>query len=245
MTDTGGVRWGCGKSWNSRYGVGDLAPFPSWRTTDELSLFGSQGADFADFFYGGVSVTGGAGWTWTDGAVGGCTTGLSEITALNILPDVPGSPETTEMYFDDLRLIELFATGTSYCGPAVPNSTGQPGVMSARGRTAASDNYLTLTASQLPPGELGYFLVSRTAGFFQPPASNGFVCLSGDIGRFNAPMQLGVGPEIELFLDLTDLPTNAPGSQAVMPGETLRFQLWHQDVGGSGNFTDGLEITFS
>ena len=39
--------------------------------------------------------------------------------------------------------------GTNYCGPAVANSTGNSGVMSATGSATAADNDLTLVASDL------------------------------------------------------------------------------------------------
>ena len=34
-----------------------------------------------------------------------------------------------------------------------------------------------------------------------------------DIGRYNAPAQVGTGPGFDLLIDLDDLPTNIPGSQ--------------------------------
>ena len=61
--------------------------------------------------------------------------------------------------------------GSSFCGPAFPNSTGVPAAMSAVGSAALSDNDVTLTAIGLPPGQFGYFLVSQTQGILNPPGS--------------------------------------------------------------------------
>ncbi len=133
--------------------------------------------------------------------------------------------------------------GTNFCGPAIPNSTGLPAVMSANGSQLVADNDVTLFASQLPPGQFGYFLVSRTQGYFYIHSCGSF-CLYGDIGRFRGPGQVGVGPTISVQIDLNNLPTNALGSQQTMPGETLNFQAWYRDIGNTNNFSDGLEITF-
>ena len=134
--------------------------------------------------------------------------------------------------------------GVNFCSPAVPNSTGQPGVSRAFGLADVSANVVFLTADQLPNGELGYFLVSRTLGIFQPPGSQGLICIAGDIGRLNQPANLIVGPTDTIQVDLFNLPTNAPGSQQAMPGETLTFQCWFRDVGNTSNFTDAVSVTF-
>ena len=133
--------------------------------------------------------------------------------------------------------------GASYCGPAVPNSTGQPGVLRALGLADVNANELFLTADQLPNGEFGYFLVSRTQGIFLPPGSQGFICIAGDIGRFNQAGNIIQGPTHTIQIDLNSLPTNAPGSQQAMPGETLNFQCWFRDV-NNNNFTDAVSVTF-
>ena len=132
--------------------------------------------------------------------------------------------------------------GESFCGPNYPNSTGQPGVLSAYGSERIITNDVTLTASQLPPGQFGYFLVSRTEGFFQPCPCP-YICLGGVIGRYNG--DVGQGPTFSLQIDLNNLPTTNPGSQQTLPGETLHFQAWYRDTWYHGyNFTDGLKITF-
>ncbi len=52
--------------------------------------------------------------------------------------------------------------GTSYCGPAIPNSMGQTGVLTVTGSTAFLDNDLAVEATQLPPNSFGIFLTSMT-----------------------------------------------------------------------------------
>ena len=131
--------------------------------------------------------------------------------------------------------------GEKYC-PNVPNSTGQSGVISAYGSVRIVRNDVTLTVSQLPPAQFGYFLVSRTEGFFIPPCACAFICLAGDLGRYNG--DVGQGPSFSLQIDLNNLPTAFPGSQQTLPGETLHFQAWHRDVGNWNSFTDALKIAF-
>ena len=130
--------------------------------------------------------------------------------------------------------------GHNYCGPAVTNSSGMPGVISAMGSTSAAVNDVTLCAAQLPVGQFGFFITSETQGFFMPPGSSGFICLSGAIGRYNG--NVGQGPTFTLRIDLTSMPVNPP--QAVMPGDTWNFQAWYRDINNTSNFTDGVSILF-
>ncbi|MCP3914315.1 MAG: hypothetical protein GY711_02030 [bacterium] len=137
--------------------------------------------------------------------------------------------------------------GTNYCGPAVPNSTFQPGVISATGIAVAGGNPLNIEASNLPPNEFGFFLASQNMAFFNPPGSQGFICLGNPIGRFNRPgeiMNSGPGGAFDLDVDTNDIPVSPP--VAIMSGETWRFQAWHRDNNPNltSNFTDGIEILF-
>ena len=149
--------------------------------------------------------------------------------------------------YNVLGFAQVFASrrelGTSYCGPVVPNSTGKPGVVRAFGLNGVNANEVFLTADQLPNGPFGYFLVSRTQGSFMPPASQGFICLGGNIGRYNQPGNIGQGPTFSIQVDLTAVP-QPTGRVAVQPGDTWNFQAWYRDIGGTNNFTDGVEILF-
>ena len=69
--------------------------------------------------------------------------------------------------------------------------------MSAFGFTSVAANDVTLTASNLPPGQFGIFVTSASSGFIPNPAgSNGNLCLTGSLGRFVSPGQI-------LFIDGT------------------------------------------
>lgn len=138
--------------------------------------------------------------------------------------------------------------GVRYC-QGTPNSTGLIGSIRAAGSLLASDNSLTLSASNLPAGQFGIFLTSMTQGF-SPGASgtsNGNICLGGTVGRYNRAGQIlssGMGGEISLALDLTMTPQGGAFT-SVSSGQTWNFQGWHRDgVGLGSNFTEGLEIQF-
>jgi len=133
--------------------------------------------------------------------------------------------------------------GQNYCGPAVPNSSGQSGVISAGGCTDVSANSLTLTAAQLPTNKFGYFLGGQTQGLSMPPGSQGNLCLSGAIGRFaNQVQSSGAGGTFSIPVDLTNMPP--PLQTAVLAGDTWYFTAWFRESGGTSNFTDGIGITF-
>ena len=136
--------------------------------------------------------------------------------------------------------------GEQYCDPAPLNSTGAPGVITALGCPDVASNSLTLVASQLPPNQFGYFLVSETQGFkANPGGSQGNLCLSGTIARYVSDIK-NSGPDgsFEMAVDLTDIPP--PANSSVAPGETWNFQGWYQDdnPGPTSNFTDGVSVLF-
>jgi len=80
--------------------------------------------------------------------------------------------------------------GTSYCGPAVNNSTGNPGVITATGSAIAANNDVTLRASSLPNNSNGFFLTSTNQGFVaNPGGSSGNLCLGSSIGRYVGPVR--------------------------------------------------------
>ncbi|MCP3919030.1 MAG: hypothetical protein GY711_26090 [bacterium] len=134
--------------------------------------------------------------------------------------------------------------GTNYCGPALINSTGLPAEISASGSSSAAANDVMLTASQLPAGQFGYFLAGQTQGFFNPPGSQGIICITGNIGRYNQIANIIQGPTGTIALNLMAIPVNPP--VAVQPGDTWNFQCWFRDNNPTltSNFTDGVEVTF-
>jgi hypothetical protein len=104
-------------------------------------------------------------------------------------------------------------------------------------------NNLTLIATGLPTGELGYFLCSMTAGFVPGPGtSQGNLCLGGKIGRFVKQVRTSDKfGEFSIPVDLSALPVWR--NQPALAGQTWNFQAWFKD-GKSSNFTDGLAVTF-
>ncbi|MCP3915936.1 MAG: hypothetical protein GY711_10310 [bacterium] len=137
--------------------------------------------------------------------------------------------------------------GTRYCSPGNPNSSGVPARISADGSPFVLGQDLTLIAEDLPAGEFGYFLVGANQGSFQPPGSQGILCLAcgfqgcGGLGRFNQAGFIIQGPSGSIAVDITSLPTSPP--TAVQPGDTWNFQCWFRDQ-GSSNFTDAVSILF-
>ena len=138
--------------------------------------------------------------------------------------------------------------GTSYCSPAVVNSSGLPATIQACGSPSVTFDYLNLITTDVAPNQWGYYLMSETKGFVpNPGGSDGNLCLGGKIIRFAAnPSQvIWSGPEGRSVYspDLTDLPQRT----IFQPGETWNFQLWFRDVVGTkftSNFSDGVAITF-
>lgn len=133
--------------------------------------------------------------------------------------------------------------GTRSCSPAVPNSTGASAVIHAYGSPIAGGNPLRLVATDLPPNEFGYFLLSETTAFVpNPGGSQGNLCLGGKIGRFVDQAQLSdPAGRLEIDVDTQDLPL--PGTAVIRPGETWHFQAWFRDA-PSSNFTDVVGVPF-
>ena len=149
----------------------------------------------------------------------------------------PGNPLGT-MTFTRIGL------GSSFCDPAVPNSTGLSAEIIALGSGQAGDA-LTLGAEAMPSNQFGYFLVATGTGSAMPAGSNGVLCLGTNIGRFNALSQIrnsGGDGQFSLVVDTNALPLN-PSAPAVT-GQTYHFQAWFRENGGTSNFTDATSVTF-
>lgn len=138
--------------------------------------------------------------------------------------------------------------GSVYCA-SNPNSTMVNSELVVTGTIVASENRITLTATDLPPSVFGFFITSPAAGMVQPGGSEGILCLSGAIGRYNQQSQIqfsGALRRMSLTIDLTQTPTPL-GTTAVMAGDTWHFQTWHRDtVSGqpTSNFSDAVEVGF-
>lgn len=135
---------------------------------------------------------------------------------------------------------------TRYCSPNIQNSTGAPSRLEVTGAVSTTSTDLTLTATQLPPGQFGMFLCSRASDSVPfAGGSFGVLCLGAPIGRYTSAIQnSGAAGAIQLTLDLTAMPLQPP--VAVAPGETWFFQAWYRDATPlpASNFTDALQIQF-
>ncbi|MCP3918877.1 MAG: hypothetical protein GY711_25300 [bacterium] len=188
----------------------------------------------AEFFYDGVSL----GPLGEFAAIGTWTYGL-----------VWGTLEwagTARARFHKVEFRGLDPIGTAHCLPAVPNSTGSGATISAYGHTNVSHNAVRLEADSLPPNQFGYFLASSTSGFIpNPGGSQGNLCLTGQVARFNRDVQSsGPAGRFTLPVDLSAIPLTPP--VAVQPGETWNFQGWYRDQNptSTSNFTEALRIAF-
>lgn len=141
--------------------------------------------------------------------------------------------------------------GVTYCSPAVSTSSGGPSTIRASGFDIAGGNSVILIADQLPHNQLGFFLNSLAQGSTpNPGGSQGTLCLSGSIGRYNPaagyPVQSsGTLGSISVMLDLRSTPTPA-GFRSVTAGQAWNSECWYRDnnPGPTSNFTGAVSITF-
>ena len=138
------------------------------------------------------------------------------------------------------------AVGLSFCGPAVSNSSGQPGRIRGMGTPSLAANDLTLIAEDLPANVSGFFLLSRTDAFLPfAGGAAGNLCLGGSIGRdLSGLANSGPAGELQTQIDWNALPQPGGAVQAII-GEDWHFQLWHRDtlIGPTSNYTNGLRVT--
>ncbi len=178
--------------------------------------------------------------TWTQVTVGSKAQPVGKVTLKN------NGDSALSTAIDDFSYCALPPIGTNFCGPAVPNSSGQPAVIEALGSDVAGENVFTLVARQLPTNKFGYFLNAPGKGLVMPPGSQGNLCLSGGIGRF-AKQIANSGPAgvLAITVDLTQMP-RPNGPTSVMAGDTVHFQGWYRDKNPNltSNFTDGVTVLF-
>jgi len=134
----------------------------------------------------------------------------------------------------------------NYCA-ANTNTTGQSAVMSVSGSPLLVDNAFTMTGSQMPAFEWGYFLMSPSQGFIpNVGGSSGNLCLASPFYRFNKVptgqvLNSQAGGTFSFTADLNNLPQGV----VFQIGETWNFQAWFRDgFGNTSNFTDGIAVMF-
>lgn len=137
--------------------------------------------------------------------------------------------------------------GTSYCAPAIPNSTGSPGSIRALGEAGAVDDNVSLVLSGLPPSTFAMVVTSRTqAAVPMAGGSQGTLCLGGSIGRYGTLAELRrvrLDGTASFRVDLAAIP-DGPGTVAASAGQTWNFQAWYRDANPSAtsNFTDAVAL---
>ena len=210
-----------------------------------MHIFHNKGGTVGGFV--DIDEEAGGGWRGVTGITASDLRGTHDVAVFDIDNDgdkdmIIGRCGGTEVWMN--LLIDGVPIGSNYCDPAVANSSGLPGAISGMGSDQVADNNVTLQAYQLPTHQFGYFLTSQTSGFIQNPGgSQGNLCLGGTMGRYSSQVQSsGSGGEFSLHLDLVDMPP--PVQTQVQPGETWYFTTWFRDVGGTSNFTNGLQIDF-
>ncbi|MCP3919286.1 MAG: hypothetical protein GY711_27420 [bacterium] len=225
--DLDGDRAVIGADSDSLLGFNAGAAYVFERTSDgtwvETSLFRDPEGGGSEFF--GLSA-----------AIEGETVVVGAHRTDEACPGVPSCDAGSALVFECVTSI-----GTRFCSPALDNSTGLPGVVFAAGSTGAFDDYLIVTAAQLPPGQFAMFVTGRDTDVIPIPGG-GVLCLGNPFGRFNLVEQIFQGPSGSLRVDTIHMPVTPT---VVLPGDTWHFQCWHRDVGGTAsNLTDAVSVTF-
>lgn len=134
------------------------------------------------------------------------------------------------------------SVGQPFCEGATTNSTGVAGQLLALGTNSIPANDLVLYGYDLPPNQFALLLASTNTGIVgYPGGSQGILCLTGSIGRFD-PVLIGSNGVMSTQADYQSWPNNG----TVLPGQTWHFQLWHRDQNPTvtSNFSTAWSVSF-
>lgn len=145
-----------------------------------------------------------------------------------------------------------------FCDPANATSAGTP--VTLENSDISGPGLFHLEATGGPVDQFGYFLVSAGEAPSPIAVSQGLLCLSAPIGRYNGITgaslnSLGQFDGTGVLSNLTgtssvgtgyDVPAVLPDPPAgvIATGDTYYFQLWFRDVGGASNFSNGISVVF-
>ncbi len=146
-----------------------------------------------------------------------------------------------------------------FCPPSNPNSSGHTTKLMGTRRNATQSLYLD--AVRGPVGQFGYLLVSTAAQTPGLPLGDGELCLaltgSNQLERYNqagtALNSIGQFDSLGRFINMAgtstgdfgfDVPFITPWIAPIVSGQTLYFQMWHRDVNGTSNLSNGVEVVF-
>ncbi|MDF1837086.1 MAG: hypothetical protein P1V35_04400, partial [Planctomycetota bacterium] len=156
-------------------------------------------------------------------------------------------------------------SSSTFCDPMDQNSTGQSTRLSATLVPGTVDR-VHFDATQGPPSQFGYILVGNGSSDPGLSLGQGRLCLStsvtsfvyrfnlagtrfNSLGRFQPDGTLGNISGTSATGSGYDLPTTLPSpfypdGQLILSGRSWYFQLWHRDVGGQSNFSNGVQVDF-
>lgn len=129
-----------------------------------------------------------------------------------------------------------FEESSSFC-PAIPNSTGARGILTAEGCDSLSGERLSLVANRLPPAAIGvvFFGLNTT----QQPLGDGTLCIGAPLRR----LPVAVADHSGTMVHDVDF-GSWPGS-SLAAGRTWKFQTVFRDPGTPGhrfNLTNAFAI---
>jgi hypothetical protein len=124
-----------------------------------------------------------------------------------------------------------------------------------------------LEATDGPPGQFEFFLVSASAGA-TTQVQQGVLCLDLPVGRYNDVAAINIDPSLQSLeqFDAGGLMQNISGTSStgtgfdvpfllpnppigsIQSGDNWLFQAWHRDADGGGapssNFSNVVQVTF-
>ena len=161
----------------------------------------------------------------------GRTTLFSTASALAVPSD---NNAGIDVFVRDRGFTTGFA-GAEYCASTV-NSSGSAARTAAAGDPTLSAASLTLATVGMPPNTLGFYFMSRTAGFVPGfGGSQGNLCVGGTLFRLDQfIVSADAAGRTSLPLAFGQLP---PGA-AFAVGERWNFQLWFRDLVGGTQTSD-------